>query len=49
MSEANIDKINKNNPAANWAQPVSSLKANVAEKNAPNRVNGKQLQGVLST
>ena len=50
MSEANfdrVDKVDKNNPAVNWAQPVSSLKANVAEKNAPNRVDGKQLLGAL--
>ncbi|HEX2913345.1 MAG TPA: hypothetical protein VH186_21255 [Chloroflexia bacterium] len=50
MSEANMDetgKAGKNDPALNWAHPVSNLKANVAEKKAPNRVDGRQLLGAL--
>lgn len=50
MSDANTnhnDNAVKNSPAGNWAQPVGVLKANVIQKNAPNRVDGKQLLGAL--
>lgn len=50
MSEIDTENNNyadKSKATGNWAQPVSSLKANVAEKKAPNRVDGKQLLGAL--